>query len=133
MRLPGSSPSGEPAPFIRVAWIAHDVARANHRTRLTHPSNPASARRTALGTPACARRTAPRVRVDVPPGEILFARAERLDGVTQVGSPAEPQTLSMVFASACDELVTLSVRSWPRDDVDREVERILASFEIIGP
>ncbi|PYR31658.1 MAG: hypothetical protein DMF90_25200 [Acidobacteria bacterium] len=60
-------------------------------------------------------------------------RAERLDGLTEVGSPAEPQTLAMVFTIARDELVTLSIRSWPRDDLDREVERILDSFEIIGP
>ena len=59
-------------------------------------------------------------------------RAERLDGLTQVGSPAEPQTLAMVFAIAGDELVTLSIRSWPRDDVGRAVARILDSFEIIG-
>jgi hypothetical protein len=39
----------------------------------------------------------------------------------------------MVFAIARDELVTLSIRSWPRDDVGREVARILDSFEIIGP
>jgi hypothetical protein len=39
----------------------------------------------------------------------------------------------MVFAMARDELVTLSIRSWPRDDLGREVERIIGSFEIIGP
>jgi hypothetical protein len=38
----------------------------------------------------------------------------------------------MVFAVAHDELATLSIRSWPRDDLAREVERILDSFEIIG-
>jgi hypothetical protein len=59
-------------------------------------------------------------------------RAERLDGLTQLGNPAEPQTLTMVFAIARDERVTLSIRSWPRDDLGREVERILGSFEIIG-
>jgi len=59
------------------------------------------------------------------------SRAQRLDGVAQTGSPAEPQTLTMIFAVAGDELVALSVRSWPRDDLDREVERILGSFEII--
>jgi hypothetical protein len=37
----------------------------------------------------------------------------------------------MVFAVAGDELVTLSVRSWPRDDLVREVERMLDSFEIV--
>jgi hypothetical protein len=60
-------------------------------------------------------------------------RAERLDGLTHGDSPAEPQTLALVFAIAADELVTLSVRSWPRDDLGREVERILNSFEIIPP
>ena len=54
-------------------------------------------------------------------------RAERLDGLTHGDSPAEPQTLAMVFAIARDELVTLSIRSWPRDDVDRAVERIVDS------
>ena len=60
-------------------------------------------------------------------------RAERLDGLTHGDSPAESQTLAMVFAIARDELVTLSIRSWPRDDVDRAVERIVDSFEIIQP
>jgi len=59
--------------------------------------------------------------------------SERLDGVPLGGSPAEPQTLTMVFARARGELVALSIRWWPRDDVGREVERILGSFEIIGP
>ena len=57
--------------------------------------------------------------------------AERLDGLTPGDSPAEPQRLAMVFAVAGEELLTLSIRSWPRDDVDREVERILDSLEII--
>jgi len=59
-------------------------------------------------------------------------RAERLDGLTHGDSPAEPQTLAIVVAEAGNELVTLSVRSWPRGDLDREVERILESFEIVG-
>jgi hypothetical protein len=59
-------------------------------------------------------------------------RAERVDGLALLGTPAEPQTLTMVFAKAGDELVTLSIRSWPRDDLGRGVERILLSFEIIG-
>jgi Family of unknown function (DUF6714) len=59
-------------------------------------------------------------------------RAERFDGRTHGESPAEPQTLVMVFAVARDELVTLSIRSWPRDDLAREVERIVDSFEVIG-
>jgi hypothetical protein len=60
-------------------------------------------------------------------------RAERLDGWAEVGNPAEPQTLTIVFAVARDELVTLSIRSWPRDDLSREVEHIVASFEITVP
>ena len=58
------------------------------------------------------------------------SRAERLDGLTHGDSPAEPNTLVMVFAVAGDELVTLSIRSWPREDLGREVERMLESFEI---
>jgi len=58
--------------------------------------------------------------------------AERLDGLTPGDSPAEPQKLAMVYAVAGDELVLLTIRWWPRDDVDREVERILDSFEIIS-
>ena len=61
------------------------------------------------------------------------SHAERLDGLTDGDSPAEPQTLVMILATAGDELVTLSIRSWPRDDLAREVERIAGSFEIIGP
>ena len=70
-----------------------------------------------------------------PPRPIVVAgspRAERLDGLAHGDSPAEPQPLAMVFAVARDELVTLSIRSWPRDDLAREVERILDSFEIIS-
>jgi hypothetical protein len=59
-------------------------------------------------------------------------RAQRLDGLTRGDSPAEPRTLAMLLAVARDELVTLSIRSWPRDDLNREVERMLDSFEIIG-
>ena len=58
------------------------------------------------------------------------ARAQRLDGLTHGDSPAEPQSLTMVFAAAGDELLTLSIRSWPRDDVTREVERIVGSLGI---
>jgi hypothetical protein len=58
--------------------------------------------------------------------------AERLDGLTPGDSPAEPQELTMVFAVADDELITLSVRTWTRDDVRREVERIVQSLEIIA-
>ena len=71
----------------------------------------------------------------VPPRSMLVpgsSHAERRDGLTPGDSPAEPEKLAMVFAVAGDELVSLSIRWWPRDDVDREAERILESFEIIG-
>jgi hypothetical protein len=61
------------------------------------------------------------------------ARAERVDGLTHGDSPAEPQTLVMIFATTLGEVATLSIRSWPRHDLAREVERIVGSFEIIGP
>jgi hypothetical protein len=59
-------------------------------------------------------------------------QAQRLEGLTHGDSPAEPQTLAIVFAAVDAELVTLSVRSWPRSDVEREVERIVQSFETIS-
>ena len=58
--------------------------------------------------------------------------AERLEGLAHGDSPAEPQMLAMIFAIAGAELATLSIRSWPREDLVREVERILGSFEITG-
>ena len=61
------------------------------------------------------------------------SRAQRLDGSTNGDSPAESQTLVMIFATALDEVATLSIRSWPRDDLAREVERIAGSFAIIEP
>ena len=70
----------------------------------------------------------------VQPRSIVVAgspRAQRLDGLTHGDSPAEPQALAIVFATAREELVTLSIRSWPRDDITRAVARILASFEIV--
>jgi hypothetical protein len=71
-----------------------------------------------------------------PPRSIIVtgsAHAKRLDGLAPNGSPAEPQTLTMVLATAGEELVTLSIRSWPRDDLARGVERIVGSFEITTP
>jgi hypothetical protein len=47
-------------------------------------------------------------------------QAQRLEGLTHGDSAAEPQTLAIVFAAVDAELVTLSVRSWPRSDVERE-------------
>jgi hypothetical protein len=58
-------------------------------------------------------------------------RAVRLDGRTPGSSPAEPQALSLLIADLGDEVAMLSVKSWPRDDVLSEVNRIVSSFEIL--
>ena len=91
-------------------------------------------------TPLAARSLADSVRARAtlfrqasPPRSITVPgsrHAERIDGMALFGSPAEPQTLAIIVAAAGEELVTLSVRSWPRDDVCREVERILGSLDI---
>jgi hypothetical protein len=54
----------------------------------------------------------------------------RVDGLTRGDSPAEPQRISIVAARRGDSVVLLSVRSWPRDDVDPLMERVVRSFEI---
>ena len=58
------------------------------------------------------------------------ARAQRLHGMTRGDSPAEPQRIALVAATAGTDAVLLTVRTWPRDDVDATVERIVGSFEI---
>jgi hypothetical protein len=58
------------------------------------------------------------------------ARAQRVDGNTHGDSPAEPQTLTLVLAEAGGELMVLTVRSWPRDDVAAEARRIVESFAV---
>jgi hypothetical protein len=57
-------------------------------------------------------------------------RASRSDGEVAGDSPVEPRYLSMVVADAGEEVVTLTVRSWPREDAIREVHRIADSFYI---
>jgi hypothetical protein len=56
--------------------------------------------------------------------------AHLLQGLTDGDSPAEPQAFTVLLASTRTELVTLSIRTWPRDDVSREVERIVQSFRL---
>ena len=86
-------------------------------------------------TPLAVRSLADSIRAramlyrDAPVPHSIFVagspEAMRLDGLTRGNSPAEPQALTMVFAVAGRELVTLSIRSWTRDDVHREIERIV--------
>lgn len=57
-------------------------------------------------------------------------RARRLDGPIRGGSPAAPQVLTLVIAEGRLELVTLSVRAWPRQDVTREVDHIVSTLAL---
>lgn len=127
----GSGPRTIPEESRRVqtwggylCWDAHTVVAVNVTPLAWRSLAESLQARTAL------------FRQAQPPRSILVPgspRAERLDGWAQDCNPAEPQTLTIVFAVARDELVTLSIRSWPREDLGREVERIVGSFEIIGP
>ena len=56
--------------------------------------------------------------------------ARRIDGMTHGDSPAEPQQLTMLVAESGGQIFTLTIHTCPREDVAREVERIVASFEI---
>lgn len=38
----------------------------------------------------------------------------------------------MVAAVTGQEVIVLTVRSWPRDDVEAAMERIVAAFEIVA-
>jgi hypothetical protein len=60
-------------------------------------------------------------------------RSHRLDGLTRGDSPAEPERITIVAALIGEEVVTVSVRSWPRDDVEAAIGRIVASFELCEP
>jgi len=59
-------------------------------------------------------------------------RSERLDGLTRGDSPIEPERIVIVAAVIRDEVVLLTVRSWPRDDVEAVLDRIVAAFEIVA-
>jgi hypothetical protein len=88
----------------------------------------------SLGTSVRTRATTlfrdpPSIRPEEVPGS---AHAKRLDGLTEGDSPAEPQTLVVVLAATDTELVTLTIRSWPREDLDREVDRIARALEILA-
>jgi hypothetical protein len=58
-------------------------------------------------------------------------RAERLDGWTRGDSPAEPQRITLVAAEAGpDTVLLLTLRGFPRADVDSAFERIVGSLEV---
>jgi hypothetical protein len=60
------------------------------------------------------------------------ARSERRDGLTRGDSPAEPERIILVGAVSGQQVVLLTIRSWPRDDVDTAMERIVATFEVVA-
>ncbi len=103
---------------------AHTVVAVNVTPlRVQSLADAASARSRLYRHPVSPRR------VDV----VGARRAERIDGLTHGDSPAEPHVLTMILAELGDELVTLSIRTWPRDDLARIVEQIVASFEVHPP
>jgi len=53
--------------------------------------------------------------------------------MTHGNSPAEPERITLVAAAAGRNAVLLTVRGWPREDVDQVMERIVDSFEIVVP
>jgi hypothetical protein len=71
--------------------------------------------------------------VDVRPVRVEGAsRSERLDGLTRGESPAEPERVTIVAAGAHDDAVLLTVRSWPRNDVEAAIELIVGAFAIVA-
>jgi len=59
-------------------------------------------------------------------------RSQRLDGMTRGNSPAESERITLVAAVVGQGAVLLTVRSWPRDDVEAAMDRIVSSFEIVA-
>lgn len=72
------------------------------------------------------RATPARRDVDVPGAR----RAIQLEGLAGWDSPGEAQTLTLVLAENGRDLVTLSVRAWPREDVAADVGRVVRSFQL---
>ena len=71
--------------------------------------------------------------VDVRPVRVAGAsRSERLEGLTRGNSPTEPERVTIVAAVAHDAVVLLTVRSWPRRDVEAAIERIVATFAVVA-
>lgn len=71
----------------------------------------------------------------VPAHDVRIAgarRAARLEGIVHPVSPAEPERVVAVVAEDAAERHALVVRAWPRDDVTRAVERIVASWRLGG-
>jgi hypothetical protein len=58
------------------------------------------------------------------------ARSKRIDGLTRGDSPAEPERIVLVGAVVGAEVVLLTIRSWPRKDVEAAMERIAGAFEV---
>ena len=59
-------------------------------------------------------------------------QSERLDGLTRGNSPTEPERITIVAAVVGRQVVLLTLRSWPRADVEAAMERIVGTFEILA-
>jgi hypothetical protein len=70
-------------------------------------------------------------RVDPRPVDVPGSTAaRRLDGWTRGDSPAEPQRLTLVAAATEGQVVLLTIRGWPREDVDAATEKIASSLAV---
>jgi hypothetical protein len=70
---------------------------------------------------------------DIEPREVEVkgaSRACRADGEINGDSPGEPEHLALLVAESHGEIFTLTVHTWPRGDVWREVERLVGSFHV---
>lgn len=54
-----------------------------------------------------------------------------MEGLGRGASPAEPHALTILIATTGDEAVTLTVNTWPRDDLARAAKRIVGSLRIV--
>ena len=50
--------------------------------------------------------------------------------MTRGNSPAEPERITLLAAAAGRDALLLTVRGWPREDVESVMERIVGSLEI---
>jgi hypothetical protein len=125
--LPGSGVRDIPSEFRRVqtwggyiCWDVPATVAVNVIARSAGSLDDTSARYEAFLTPPRSRQ-----HVTVPGAR----RAARLEGLTRLNTPSEPQQMIMIVAEGTD-IVTLTIRAGIRDDARAVMERIAASFGI---
>jgi hypothetical protein len=117
-----SSGPGERRCLIRTARIEDRLLRHNAFRIAIHPGAHSWSGQRRVSEPRASNRAA----------RTWPVRRERLDGLTRGNSPAEPERITIVAAVAGQEVVLLTVRSCPRDDVEAAMERIVGAFEILA-